>query len=45
MTDQALSTESNPARETQPPGIEGVLSLGAPDMAEVDACIREALTS
>ena len=45
VTDQALYTESTPAREMREPGIEGVLALGAPDMARVDACIREALTS
>jgi octaprenyl-diphosphate synthase len=45
VTDQALSTESEPAHETGKPGIDGVLALGAPDMARVDACIREALTS
>jgi octaprenyl-diphosphate synthase len=45
VTDQALSTKSTPARDTRESGIEDVLALGAPDMARVDACIREALTS
>jgi octaprenyl-diphosphate synthase len=45
VTDQALSNEPTPAHETGKPGIDGVLALGAPDMARVDGCIREALTS
>jgi octaprenyl-diphosphate synthase len=45
VTDQALSTEPRSVRASQAPGIEGVMALGAPDMARVDACIREALTS
>ncbi len=45
VTDQALSTESTPAQKLRDPGIEGVLALGAPDMEQVDRCIREALTS
>jgi octaprenyl-diphosphate synthase len=45
VTDQALSTKTKPARNTRESGIEDVLALGAPDMARVDAAIREALTS